>query len=545
VRFSFLANTRDDWVTNDFTGREDLEGYEEYAARLQFLYQSDSPLEALLNVHARNLDGTARLFRANIITPGANQLNQNYDRRHVAMDATNFQKVDNVGASARLRWDFASVALHAVTGYETVDALSHGDIDGGFGAVFAPPFGPGFIPFPAETADGLPRHRQFTQEFRLESMDWGRLDWQAGLFWFDETISIDSFSYDTLAPGQPLNGYALQSQDNETWAVFGSLDFEMREDLVLRGGLRYTKDRKDFVAERFISPLSFLGVGPVGPLYARTSEGDISGDLSGTWSMSEDIKFYGRIARGFRAPSIQGRLLFGDELSVADSETVLSYEVGVKADLFDRRARVAFSLFNYTIKDQQLTAVGGASAFNRLINADESQGRGFELDVEAYVTDSVLMTFSTSYNDTEINDPNLFIQPCGGGCTVLDPPGRVPGTVSIDGNPLPQAPKWIYNFTARYGRPVGNDGEFFIYTDWSYRSKILFFLYESREYVGDPLLEGGLRVGYSWNYGLRELALFGRNILDEEELVGGIDFNNLTGFVNEPRIVGLEFTVRF
>ena len=39
-------------------------------------------------------------------------------------------------------------------------------------------------------------------------------------------------------------------------------------------------------------------------------------------------------------------------------------------------------------------------------------------------------------------------------CTDPVGPDR-PGTVLIDGNPLPQAPKWIANFTARYGMPVG------------------------------------------------------------------------------------------
>ena len=93
----------------------------------------------------------------------------------------------------------------------------------------------------------------------------------------------------------------------------------------------------------------------------------------------------------------------------------------------------------------------------------------------------------------------------------------------IDGNPLPQAPKWITNFTLRYGIPVGN-GELFAYTDWSYRSEVNFFLYESTEFTGKALLEGGLRVGYDWSDGKYEAALFGRNITDEEVAVGAHRF---------------------
>ena len=89
--------------------------------------------------------------------------------------------------------------------------------------------------------------------------------------------------------------------------------------------------------------------------------------------------------------------------------------------------------------------------------------------------------------------------------------------------------------------PVGNGGEFYVYTDWAYRSDVNFFLYESEEFHGKSLLEGGLRIGYNWDFGKYGVSLFGRNILNEERIVGGIDFNNLTGFVNEPRVWGVEF----
>ena len=47
----------------------------------------------------------------------------------------------------------------------------------------------------------------------------------------------------------------------------------------------------------------------------------------------------------------------------------------------------------------------------------------------------------------------------------------------------------------------------------------------------------GCAIGYSFNRaGKYELAAIGRNITDEENVKGGIDFNNLTGFDNEPRV---------
>ncbi|GHE26182.1 TonB-dependent receptor [Vulcaniibacterium thermophilum] len=542
ARASVLYQRRGEWVDNtnpNARTNRDLEGYDESAARVQLRYDGSETFEALFNVHARHLNGTARLFRASLFERGSNDLRDGFDDDEVSIDGRNFQELDTFGANARLSWKLSdTLTLYSITGYESAESLSRGDIDGGSVYTF-PPDELGEALFPAESADGLPEHRQLSQEFRLESNNDGPFNWQAGLFWFDEEITIDSFNYDTLAGGVQ-NGYAWQRQDNTAYAAFGSVNWAITDAFTLRAGLRYTRDEKEFVAQRLQSP---IGAGATPRLTANPSDSNVSWDVAGVWSLNDAVNLYARVATGFRAPSIQGRLLFGDSVSVADSEEVISYEAGVKAELWDNRARLGFAVFHYELDNQQLTAVGGATNFNRLINADRTVGQGFEVDFDAYLTDSLMVTFGASYNDTEIRDRDLAVQPCGGGCTVTDP--VVGGLALLDGNPLPQAPKWVYNLTARYVRPVGESAEFFVYTDWAYRSEVNFFLYEAAEFRGKSLLEGGLRVGYGWGNGQYEVALYGRNILNEIRAVGAIDFNNLTGFVNEPRIVGVEFRANY
>jgi iron complex outermembrane receptor protein len=551
MRVSGQTQNRGDWVDNDFPNAQnsELEGYNDSAIRAQLLYASpDKRFSALMNVHGRTLDGTARLFRANIIKPGTNDLVDGFDEERISIDGKNEQTLDAAGASARLRWDFGGLVLHSITGYEKVESYSRGDIDGGFGAVFAPPFGPGFIPFPSESADGLPKHKQLTQEFRLESRDTGGFKWLLGAYYFNEDITIDSFSYDTLAGGVQ-NGYARQQQENDATALYGSVIVPFTSQFGMRAGLRYTRDKKDFSAQRFQSP---IGGGTTGVLTANPSDNDVSGDFALSYALSKDTNLYARFAKGFRAPSIQGRILFGDTISVADSEHVTSYEAGVKSDLWNRRGRVAFTVFGYEVKDQQLTAVGGAANFNRLVNAEKSTGSGFEIDFQAFLADNLLVSLAGSYNKTQIKDPNLRIDACGGGCTVLDPilvpadpaNGRFAPTVSIDGNPLPNAPKTVYNAALRYSIPTA-DGEWYFHTDWAYRGKVNFFLYESTEFTGKALVEGGVRVGYRWAQDKYEVALFGRNITNEIRVIGGIDFNNLTGMINEPRTWGAQFRAVF
>ncbi|HSE11046.1 MAG TPA: TonB-dependent receptor [Rudaea sp.] len=540
ARLSILGQHRDNWVDNTAPGRNDsFGGYNERAGRLQLEYKPSDTFNALFNLHALNLDGSAILFRANIIAPGTNDLVPGFQRDKIALDGQNFQHVTEHGGDARLTWDFDDMELVSITGYEKVKTLSHGDIDGGYGASFAPPSGPGFIPFPSETADGLPFHRQITQEVHLASKDTTPWDWIIGAYYFNENITIDSFDYNTLA-GSVQDGYARQQQFDISWAAFGSLGYQVTDQFKLKGGLRFTEDDKNYVAQRFVSP---FGAGGLGPIYADPSDSHWNWDLSGVYSATKDTDLYARVATGYRAPSIQGRVLFGNGISVAKAETITSVEAGVKSRLFDNRAMISFDLFDYEMKNQQLTAVGGTANVAELVNAKKTDGHGFELDLEAYLTDNFIVTAGTSYNYTKIKDPNLYITPCGSGCTVLDPEIVRDGTTLalIDGNPLPDAPKWIANVTARYGIPVG-DGEFFFYTDWAYRSEVLInVLYESAEYRSKPWVIGGLRVGYDWDGGKREIALFGRNITDKKAIIGGIDFDNLTGYVNEPRIWGLQF----
>ena len=117
---------------------------------------------------------------------------------------------------------------------------------------------------------------------------------------------------------------------------------------------------------------------------------------------------------------------------------------------------------------------------------------------------------------------------------------------NIDGNPFPNAPETTASFTASFRYPVG-EGEIFAFTDWAYQGDTNLFLYESKEYHTEDQFEGGLRAGYRQTSGSYdwEVAGFVRNITDEENMQGGIDFNNNVAFDNEPRIWGGSFSISF
>ena len=537
LRASALGQKRDDWVTNTAPDAPNahLEGYEDGAVRLQALYKPSGTFSALFNVHERDLDGTARLFRANIIKPGTNDLVDGFDPYRASIDGLNTQTLESNGAGAHLRWLVGGYALNSITAFEHVSAFSRGDVDGGYGAAYDLPMGPGTIPFADETSDAITGHGQITQEFRVEH-NAGALDWQAGVFYFHEAYGIDSFSYDTLFHGPSTE--VRSHQVNNAWAAFASAAYALTPDLKLRGGLRYSRDRKSLAT----NPITDTGVDASLGLSKDTSDSRVTWDASAIYALTKDVNAYARVATGFRASSIFPASDF-NPVSAARPETDLSVEFGAKGDLFDKRARFTADVFHYDVKNQQLSAVGGADNATLLLSAKKAMGQGVELSLDAYLTPNLLVTMSGSLNLTKIMDKDIRVATCAS-CTVTDPKDGN-GLAIIDGNPLPQAPKTIANVTARYGFPTANGGELFAYTDWAYRSSVNFFLYDSVEFTGKPMTIGGLRLGYDWADGKYEVAAFARNITNQIRVTGGIDFNNLTGFINDPRTFGAQFKAVF
>jgi iron complex outermembrane recepter protein len=522
-RVALLVQNRDDYIDNDYTGESDaLGGFEENAAKAFLQWDATDSLSFLLGAHYRDLDGTSATFRANIFNPGSNSLNGNYDRETVYFDEgdNNPQEYESSGANLKIDWDIGGMTLTSITAWDESDGFSLGDIDGGFGAVFLPEMGPGFIPFNAQTADAADTN-QFTQELRLASEYGDSFNWQVGAFYFDSELDVETNPF--FVPATTVY------HENTTWAVFGQGDYAFTDRLTLTAGVRWTDDEKDFKAPGYKE---------------NVSDDQISGDIALSYSLDDRSLFWGKIGSGFRAPTIQGRdVAFGNAPSIADSETITSFEVGYKSQFADDRMRLNAALFYYEVDDIQFTAVGGSSNLVQLVNADTGIGMGFELDVEWLLTDNLVMTFGAAYADTEIDDSSLRVGSCNS-CTVTNPVDAA-GFVLIDGNPFPNAPETTFNVTASYTIPLGNDSELFAFTDWSYQGDTNLFLYESKEFQTDGQYEGGFRAGWRRQDAGLEVALFGRNITDEENVQGGIDFNNLTGFTNEPRVLGISVSSEF
>jgi len=564
-RVSVLYRTRDNWIDNGYKQEKNAMGeYSEMAGRVQLMWTPTENFTALLLAQARDLEGTSSIFRANVFDTGSNKLNQNYKRDTVWYDDgdNNPQAYDGSGYTLNLEWGLNAVTLTSITSYQEANGYSRGDIDGGVvdlsgtatvpsGISYDPaalqfPFlpdnvtaltFPGTIHVSSVTQDGADTD-QFTQELRIASDTNGNFNWQAGIYYFDSNLEVETESFASFGFDGSMQNTIIKHH-NEAWAVFGQASYDINDQFTLSAGIRYTDDKKDFKVLQYGQLWLDIGIPPVAPI--DVSADNVSWDVTADYAINDDNSIYARVATGFRAQSIQGRdVAFLEFPTVADPETITSYELGYKADLAGNRLRINASVFHYTVDDMQLSIIGGASNSNQVINAKKGVATGAEIDLQWLATDNLMVTLGAAYNDTEIKDPGLSVVPCGSTLCEAWQWRDANGQVSIDGNPFPRTPDTNYTLTLRYGLPVGDDGEFFVYTDWVYYGEILMPLYYTPEFVTDNQFEGGLKIGYRNNRNDWEVALFGRNITDEDNVKGFVDFSNNTGFVNEPAIWGIE-----
>jgi iron complex outermembrane receptor protein len=565
-RLSGFYQHRDDWVDNVYVGpatdntvapkKNALGGFTEKDVRLQILLNpSDSKFQMLAEAQARDYKGTSTIFYRNSITKGTNDVPSNFDRGQVALDegGNNPQHYKTYGTSLRTTLDLDAATLTTISAYETAHGYSRGDTDGGAATANLAKDGALFY---GQSQGRLRDLDQLTQEVRLASATNGPLTWQVGGMYF---YSRDFTEFDqrafflTTAARNPNNSVLLRDL-NTSWGIFGQVSYKVTDQLTLTGGVRETRDSK---STRLLKTADTVaGVRTyTGRTFVKMSDTKPSWDASALYQVTPEVSLYARVAHGFRGPTIQGRsAVFNSDFTTAKSETNTSVEAGLKSSLFDNKLRFNITGFAYRVKNIQLNG-NDSNGNGVLFNADKADAYGMEADMELRPIPNLTLTGGLSLLHTEIKDKNVYAQVCAltvAGvsrvvCTVQDPLIQRPvfgvqtNFAQIDGNPLPNAPKYNLNFTARYDVPIG-PGKAFVATDWNVQGYTNFVLYKTKEFYSKGNFEGGAKAGYSWNG--YEAAVFVRNLTNEKNLKGVIE-NYMAGVYSEPRIIGVQLSAAF
>ena len=475
-RVSALYQHRDDYVDNTYTGpsadgtvaprKNAMGGFDDRNVRAQLLLQPTDNFSLLASAHARDYNGTSTLFLRGAITKGSNKTDVARDR--VAYDEAdnNPQSYKTYGGSVKAVYDFGDLSLTSITAYETTSGYSRGDTDGG-AAVNFPVNG---LPNGYGQSMGQIRDLdQWTQEVRLANGDDNRLKWQVGAFYFDGRDTTDFYQRAWFLQGNarnPNNWVRLRNV-NTSWAGFGQVSYDVTDKFTLTAGVRQTRDEKHTrllkTADTAAGVVTYKGRTDV-----EMADTTPSWDVSAMYAFNPQFSVYARVARGFRGPTIQGRsAVFNADFTTADSETILSWEAGIKSSLWDNRLRVNAAAFTYVVNDIQLN--GNDSDGNGvLFNADKAKAYGLEADMQLRPIPNLSLSAGVSLLHSEIQDDRVYAQVCALNgavvCTVNDPTIKVGANTfaQINGNPLPNAPKYNINLAARYDVPVNDSDVFFV-----------------------------------------------------------------------------------
>ncbi|HQX79879.1 MAG TPA: TonB-dependent receptor [Steroidobacteraceae bacterium] len=381
------------------------------------------------------------------------------------------------------------------------------------------------------------RQFQYSGELQLlgNTEQWSYV---AGVFYFFERASeynLQRFTFVLPGGGAALNLSPVSSFGGETTskAAFGQVSYRpaaLAGKLELTGGLRYTQDDKEFFSSLFLQP-------------GNASSSNTSGLVSANYQFTDDVMGYARVSTGYKAGGFSPRAPF---LAKFDPEKATAYELGLKAEWFDRRLRTNLSLYQTDYKDLQVqqfqSGTGGSVGYT--VNAAEATFRGFELEVVAKLSEGLMVDAAYGYTDPKY-DRYLFRDP------VTDIISDVADVARFSA-----LAKYNWHVGAEYTFAPFSAGRLSARLDWSEQAERYFYPLDSinifNEQVKDPGTEN-LRARLALTEmplgaGTWEVALWGDNLTDHNNVGYGIDFGGL-GFgglhYSEPRRYGIDVKVRF
>lgn len=416
-----------------------------------------------------------------------------------------------------------ALSVRSISGYQHFDRYQSVDSDG--------------TPFPILSGQPDTHDRFYSQELQLLG-NMGPVSWVLGGYISHEK-GID-FSPSQSLPA--LTGGIVQFQDgtltSNSKAIFGQANWKVTDALTLTGGLRFTKETKKLVTRNRSAVACNV------PVILRDNPAICSGTITNKFSepswlisadykVTSDILVYGKVSRGFRAGGQNLRGATVTTFSTYDPEFATEYEVGFKADLFDRRVRLNSAVFYDDYSDIQRSIViidtTTLTTGTLVTNAAKARLQGFESELLVRPTDALTLSGTVGYLD-----------------------GKYKRFVDLTGDRSRERfafPDWSYTLGGRYVVPVAF-GEVSLQADYRWQSsQNLAPAAKNASQVTQPsfgLLNA--RIALDVPSQQMTLAAFGKNILGKKYLVNVLSLEAIgynRGNTGEPFTFGVEFTKNF
>ena len=607
ARFSYNYNEKDGLVNNSVHGNK-LGEQESDAYRIALRFTPGDNFSADYTYDNSERQSNASLSQIVATRPPNNLIGGAITRQATAF--ANAERVNSLpmphspgmdtfsdleSHALTLEWTLGdNITLKSITAQREWDSGTTGTDFGGFPADGAtvlqdPTVAPGqFIPageyvsvFRAERASD---NEQFTQEFQVlgETMD-GKLQYTLGLYYFEEQSNEDNpqwfvlpatfafgsqpagiqsflcadFTFTHPAPcfgkdvllSSPIFQYG---SDNESTAAYGQFTYAVSEALDVTLGLRYTEDEK----EAYLRQGRILAADGSIPTNLAADEWDnTSGSLTLSYAFNDDVRGYATWSEGYRSGGFGARSTSAEDFALGfDEETVTNYELGLKSDWMDSRLRINAAIFYMDYEDAQVNSFrageGGASTV--VSNAGVLEIQGGELELTAQLSQGLRLALTYGYTDATYDE---FITGRLNPVTGLAAPGPTVNAIGnediSDSATVARAPENNGSAILSYNFPPFAFGQLNLRLEASYQDEMVFHpqlnLYDSTE---DQTLVHARATLHDLRVlgGNLSVAVWGRNLTDEEYREWGIDFGTL-GFAidsfKEKRSFGIDLIYRF
>jgi len=405
----------------------------------------------------------------------------------------------------------------------------------------------------------------FAQELRLAG-DYNNLQWQAGVFYSDESGSDRN---------NTINRNQITDVENEAIAAFAQGTYSFSDRLSLTLGGRYTDEDRAVDLQQLGAlggELGTINIDEAVAIVGTTTGNDgsiILNDAAGTtiindasfdgfswtaaldYKLTDDALVYGSISRGFRSGGIDGD---GNLATEVDPEFVLNYEAGFKGDFLDNTVRFNAAAWYSDYSDIQIqsfaldTQVAGTVGVPVAVlnNAAEAELYGFEAELQWFPIEDFSVNAGVGFTSGEFQD---FTEPR------LAIPGDPTSVFTFDRSEEPVGgPEWQFNITPRYSLDIKDNikanAQFtvtFLDEQELGGPEVIALVGEELNVVDSITLVNG-QVDFDIGEDLN-VAFFGNNIFDNEHFSTGFALGVFGGLaqrtLGDPRTYGVRVRKSF
>lgn len=411
------------------------------------------------------------------------------DGEFFAQDVQSLNSIEGFSITNNFKYDLnENLTLTSITGYREHDERLITESAGSTNLEFnvsPDPAAPFFVPVPLFVADRVQNSNQFSQELRIDGRLNDRTDFVSGLYYLRSEFDLTGGDFaGTPATAIVFGGPAANNSTAQTidaFAAFFDFTYALTERLSFSGGGRWTFEEKEFSAN--LDPLT----GAPAENFTVSEKFD-----SPTWrailqyDINDDANGYISYSRGFRSGGFNGRPTSQAFVGPYDSETVDTFEVGLRTEFLGNTLRFNPTAFYTNYKDLQVeyfTLPPGGSTIPALTiqNATDVDIWGLELESLYQPTDELSFRVAAGYLDHSIGD---FITPdfnlVSTNSPLFDPavladfqadPSSLPTTNLGERLTLRRAPKFTFSGGVNYRKALSNNFEGIVDVNYSWRDE--------------------------------------------------------------------------